>query len=214
MRSCKTYLVMLFFASVCGQTTFAKYTPGTVTRLLVLGDSLAAGYGLAPEEAFPAQLEKALQQAGYRVSVINAGVSGDTTAGGLSRLSWTMSAGPQLVIVELGGNDALRGLPPEETWANLDAILDYLTRAGVRVILAGMRSPINLGKDYTIAFDRIYPQLASKYQVAFYPFFLEGVALDPKLNQPDGIHPNRDGVKAIVTRFLPVVESVLKSMSE
>lgn len=214
MRFCKTYLLLLLLACVCGQTAFANDTPETVTRLLVLGDSLAAGYGLAPEEAFPAQLEKALQQAGYQVSVINAGVSGDTTAGGLSRLSWTMSSDPQLVIVELGGNDALRGLPPEETRANLDAILEYLTSSGVKVILAGMRSPLNLGKDYTTAFDRIYPQLASKYQVAFYPFFLEGVALDAKLNQPDGIHPNAAGVKEIVTRFLPVVESVLKSMAK
>jgi acyl-CoA thioesterase-1 len=213
MRFCKIYLVLLLLACACGQTAFANDTPKTMIRLLVLGDSLTAGYGLAPEEAFPAQLEKALRQAGYRVSVINAGVSGDTTAGGLSRLSWTMSADPQLVIVELGGNDALRGLPPAETRANLDAILEYLTRAGVRVILAGMRSPLNLGKDYTTAFDRIYPQLASKYQVTFYPFFLEGVALDAKLNQPDGIHPNAAGVKAIVTRFLPVVESVLNSMS-
>ncbi|MGW8313119.1 MAG: arylesterase, partial [Desulfuromonadales bacterium] len=207
MRFFKTYFILLLLACVCGQTAFANDTPETVTRLLVLGDSLAAGYGLAPEEAFPAQLEKALQQAGYRVSVINAGVSGDTTAGGLSRLSWTMSSDPQLVIVELGGNDALRGLPPEETRANLDAILEYLTSTGIKVILAGMRSPLNLGKDYTTAFDQIYPQLASKYQVAFYPFFLEGVALDAKLNQPDGIHPNAAGVKEIVTRFLPVVES-------
>jgi len=214
MRFSKTCLLILFLASWCGQTTLANDTPGSVTRLLVLGDSLAAGYGLAAEEAFPAQLEKALRQAGYRVSVINSGVSGDTTAGGLSRLSWTMSVDPQLVIVELGGNDALRGLPPEETRANLDAILKHLTDAGVRVILAGMRSPLNLGKDYTTAFDRIYPQLANKYRVAFYPFFLEGVALDPTLNQPDGIHPNGAGVAEIVARFMPLITSVLNSMRE
>jgi acyl-CoA thioesterase-1 len=214
MRLFVTYVFLLLAAGLSSRTAAANDTAESVIRLLVLGDSLTAGYGLAAEESFPAQLDKALQKAGYHVAVINAGVSGDTTAGGLARLTWALADAPQLVIVELGGNDALRGLPPEETRANLDAILKRLVSSGARVILAGMRSPRNLGPDYTTAFDQIYPQLAHKYQVAFYPFFLEGVALDPSLNQPDGIHPNISGVSAIITRILPVVEAELDSITE
>ena len=181
-------------------------------RLLVLGDSLTSGYGLAAKYAFPVQLEKVLQQAGHKVTVINAGVSGDTTAGGLARLGWALADDPHLVIVELGGNDALRGLPPEETFANLDAILGQLREAGVPVLLAGMRAPRNLGEHYTTAFDQIYPELARQHAICFYPFFLDGVALVPALNQADGIHPNASGVAVIVERILPVVDSVLRSI--
>jgi len=183
-------------------------------RLLVLGDSLTAGYGLAAGETFPEQLERALQQAGHNVTVINAGVSGDTTAGGLARLDWALRDDPQLVIVELGGNDALRGLPPEETFDNLDAILERLDTAGISIILTGMQAPRNLGVDYTTDFDQIYPRLASKYKVSFYPFFLDGVALDPALNQADGIHPNSAGVAVIVDRMLPVLESALETVNK
>jgi acyl-CoA thioesterase-1 len=192
----------------------ANDTAESAIRLLVLGDSLTAGYGLPVEESFPVQLEKSLQHAGHRVTVLNAGVSGDTTAGGLSRLDWALSDAPQLVIVELGGNDALRGLPPEQTYANLDAILARLTESGIQVVLAGMRAPRNLGPDYANAFDQLYPRLAHKFRVAFYPFFLEGVALVPGLNQPDGIHPNAAGVAEIVKRILPVVETELESVRQ
>jgi len=215
MRIFLIHLVLLLAALTCGvQITLANNTAETAQRLLVLGDSLAAGYGLANEESFPAQLESALLQRGYHVRVINAGVSGDTTAGGLSRLSWALADEPHLVIVELGGNDALRGLPPEETAANLDAILRQLKAAGVSVILAGMQAPHNMGTTYTTAFDRIFPLLAQKHQVAFYPFFLAGVALDPSLNQSDGIHPNTAGVAVIVDRMLPLVTSTLRKLQK
>ncbi len=213
MRLIKFPLLLLALTCVC-QPLLANDTSESHLRLLVLGDSLAAGYGLAAEEAFPAQLEKALQQAGHDVKVINSGVSGDTTAGGLARLDWALADKPDLVLVELGGNDALRGLPPEETRANLDAILEHLGRAGAKVLLAGMQAPRNLGEQYTTAFNRVYPQLAKQHRVAFYPFFLDGVALDPSLNQADGIHPNVRGVAVIVARILPVVEAALRTLQK
>lgn len=214
MRLFKILLIPLLAVSVSSQPAAANDTAEPAKRLLILGDSLAAGYGLAPEDAFPAQLERALRRHGHEITVINAGVSGDTTAGGRARLDWALADEPHLVIVELGGNDALRGLPPQDTYANLDAILARLTAAGLQVILAGMQAPRNLGEPYVTAFDRVYPQLADKYQVAFYPFFLEGVALDPALNQADGIHPNAAGVRVIVERILPAVDSVLRLLPE
>ena len=212
MHFLKLSLLLLLVMSCSAHSLLANDTSELPKRLLVLGDSLAAGYGLAVEEAFPAQLEKALRQAGHNVAVINAGVSGDTTAGGLSRLDWALADKPHLVLVELGGNDALRGLPPEETRANLGAILERLEKAGVRILLAGMQAPHNLGEQYTAAFNRIYPQLAQQHRITLYPFFLDGVALDPALNQADGIHPNARGVAVIVARILPFVESVLKTV--
>ena len=182
---------------------------GAAVRILVLGDSLSAGYGLPAAEAFPAQLEQALRQSGQMVRVINAGVSGDTTAGGLARLDWSLAEHPQLVIVQLGANDALRGLDPEQARAHLDAILTRLKQAGAQVLLAGMRAPRNLGPAYYTKFDRIYSELAGKHQVALDPFFLEGVALRPELNQPDGLHPNAKGVAVIVRRLLPQVQELL-----
>lgn len=179
------------------------------TRILVLGDSLSAGYGLPAAEAFPAQLEQALRQSGQAVRVINAGVSGDTTAGGLARLDWALAERPQLVIVQLGANDALRGLDPEQARANLDAILTRLQREGAQVLLAGMRAPRNLGPAYYTKFDRIYGDLARKHRVALDPFFLEGVALRPELNQADGLHPNAEGVAVVVRRLLPQVRALL-----
>ncbi len=182
-------------------------------RLTVLGDSLTAGYGLTAEEAFPAQLERALQAQGLAVSVSNAGVSGDTTAGGLARLDWALADRPDLVIVELGANDALRALPPAATAANLDAILTRLQQRKVAVLLAGMVAPRNLGRDYYGNFDAIYPRLAAKYQVPLYPFFLDGVAGDPALNQADGIHPNPRGVAKIVRRIMPLVQKTLAELT-
>jgi len=180
-------------------------------RILVLGDSLSAGYGLSAAEAFPAQLEQALRQSGQEVRVINAGVSGDTTAGGLARLEWALAERPQLVIVQLGANDALRGLDPEQVRANLDAILTRLQKEGTQVLLAGMRAPRNLGPAYYIKFDLVYSDLARKHRVALDPFFLEGVALRPEFNQPDGLHPNARGVAVIVRRLLPQVQTLLTS---
>lgn len=212
MYCIKIHLALLLAFTCCVQYSFANNTAESTIRLLILGDSLTAGYGLAAEEAFPAQLEEALLQSGRNVSVINAGVSGDTSAGGLARLDWALQDDPQMVIVALGGNDALRGLPPEETFANLDAILERLKVAGIHVILIGMKAPRNLGESYTTAFDQIYPRLAQKHNVSFYPFFLDGIALDPSLNQADGIHPNARGIALIVERILPLVESALMAM--
>ena len=178
-------------------------------RIVVLGDSLSAGYGLPAAEAFPAQLEQALRQSGQAVRVINAGVSGDTTAGGLARLDWALAERPQLVIVQLGANDALRGLDPEQARANLDAILTRLKREETQILLAGMRAPRNLGPAYYTKFDRIYSDLAKKHQIALDPFFLEGVALRPELNQADGLHPNAQGVAIVVRRLLPQVRELL-----
>ncbi len=181
-------------------------------RILAYGDSLTAGYGLAPEDAFPARLEAALRRAGHDVRVINGGVSGDTAAGGRARLDWALADRPDMAILELGANDALRGLDPDRTFADLDAILARFRAEGIAVLLAGMRAPPNLGPEYVAAFDGIFPRLAEKHGVALYPFFLEGVAADPALNQADGIHPNAAGVRAIVERILPYVERVLATV--
>lgn len=178
-------------------------------RILALGDSLTAGYGVAAADAFPAQLEQALKAQGHDVVVLNAGVSGDTSAGGKARLDWALADKPQVAIVELGANDALRGIDPAETEGNLDDILTRLQAAKVTVLLTGMRAPPNYGDDYANAFAQIYPRLAQRHRVAFYPFFLDGVARDAKLNQADGMHPNRDGVAVIVGRILPHVVAVL-----
>lgn len=183
------------------------------TRILVLGDSLSAGYGLAPELAFPARLEAALLERNYEVRVINAGISGDTSAGGAARLDWSLAEEPDLVIVELGANDALRGLNPQQTSSHLDSILERLERKGIAALLAGMLAPRNLGADYYTSFDALYPALARKHQVPFYPFFLAGVAGVAELNQADGIHPNAKGVEVIVRGILPLVESLLPARS-
>jgi len=186
---------------------------GQPLRILVLGDSLTAGYGLPAEEAFPVQLEQALRQTGRTVKVLNGGVSGDTTAGGLARLDWALADKPQLVIIELGANDALRGLPPEQTRHNLDAIMTRLKQQGIAVLLTGMRAPRNLGSDYYNKFDQIYPELAARHGVAFFPFFLDGVAAVPKFNQEDGIHPNPAGVRLIVCNLLPTLEPLLDQLT-
>nr|WP_300298634.1 arylesterase [Ferrovibrio sp.] len=174
-------------------------------RLLAFGDSLTAGYNLPPDAAFPVQLEKALRAKGLDISVINAGVSGDTTAAALARIDWALADKPTHALVELGANDMLRGLPPEQARANLDAILARLKQAGIPVLLAGMQAAPNLGADYGRRFNTIYPDLAAKHGAAFYPFFLDGVAADARLNLGDGMHPNREGVGVIVQRILPQI---------
>ena len=175
-------------------------------RIAVLGDSLTAGLGLRTEDAFPADLERALEAEGYDCTVLDAGVSGDTAAGGRSRLEWTLGGErPSHVIVELGGNDALRALPVGQMEENLDAILARLDEEGIPALLTGMIPPPNLGRDYSERFQAVFTRLAEQHDVPLYPFFLEGVAADPALNQPDGIHPNEAGVDEIVRRILPTV---------
>ena len=196
--------------AACCLAAAAPAAAEEATVIAVLGDSLAAGFGLAPEDAFPAQLEARLRRDGVLVRVVNAGVSGDTSAGGRARLDWVLADAPDMVIVELGANDALRGLAPAETEANLDAILAALARRGVAVLLTGMLAPPNLGADYGREFRTVFPRLAAKYAVAFYPFFLEGVAARPSLNQDDGIHPSARGVAEIVERIAPYVRRVIE----
>lgn len=178
-------------------------------RILALGDSLTAGYNLPPGDAFPVKLEAALRARGYDVQVINAGVSGDTAAGGRARLEWALADHPDYAIVELGANDALRGIDPALTYASLDAILSGLAQHRVKALLAGMYAPRNLGAAYDQAFDAIYPRLAAAHKVPLYPFFLDGVALHADLTLPDGMHPNPPGVAVIVAKILPAVERLL-----
>ena len=182
-------------------------------RILAFGDSLTAGFGLPDTDGFVAQLQAALTSKGVKAKVINGGVSGDTTAGGLARLDWALGDDPQLVILELGANDGLRGLDPKSTQANLDAILTRLGDQKRAVLLAGMRAPPNLGAEYANAFDAIYPALAERHHVALYPFFLDGVAAHAELNQEDGIHPNAAGVKVIVGHMLPDVLKAIDGFS-
>lgn len=178
-------------------------------RIVAFGDSLTAGFRLASGDSFPVQLERALAARGYQVEVVNAGVSGDTTQAGLERLAWAVPEGTPAVIVELGANDALRGLPPAQARRNLDAILERLARSGARVLLAGMKAPRNWGDAYSNEFDRIFPELAQRHGAILYPFFLDGVALRPELNLDDGLHPNGQGVAEIVRRILPAVEQLI-----
>jgi acyl-CoA thioesterase I len=177
--------------------------------LLVLGDSLAAGYGLAANDAFPAKLEEALKAKYPGIRIVNGGVSGDTAADGLARMDWALTDDVTGLVVELGGNDALRGLGVGQTEAALSGILSKAKARGVPVLVLGMKAPPNMGGDYVAAFDGIYPRLAAEYQALLYPFFLDGVAADPAVNQADGIHPNAKGVDIIVSKVLPKVEELI-----
>ena len=178
-------------------------------KIVALGDSLTAGLGLPADEAFPAKLETALKAKGVSATISNAGVSGDTASGGLGRLDWSVPQGTDAVIVELGANDALRGIDPKVTKDALDKILANLQARHIPVLLAGMYAPRNMGADYEKAFNAIYPALASTHPVVFYPFFLDGVATDARLNQADGLHPNAAGVDVIVARIMPQVEVLI-----
>jgi acyl-CoA thioesterase I len=177
--------------------------------IVALGDSLTAGLGLPEKDSFPAQLERALKARGQEVKVINAGVSGDTASAGLARLDWAMPDDASAVIVELGANDALQGLDPAATKATLEKIITELKARGLPILLAGMEAPRNLGKDYVDQFRALYADLATRYDLILYPFFLDGVALDDKYTQGDGLHPNADGVARIVDGILPKVEELL-----
>ena len=183
-------------------------------RILALGDSLTAGYGLDTGDRFPDQLQRKLTAMGYHVRILNGGVSGDTSAGGLARLDWALADKPTHAIIELGANDGLRGLEPSAMRANLDTIIRRLKGAGVAVLFTGMRAPPNLGRSYETAFNSVFPELAKKHDVAFYPFFLTGVVTRPDLNLPDGLHPNRDGVAIIVDRIVPYVVRLLNKRKQ
>jgi acyl-CoA thioesterase-1 len=199
-------LVVLACLAILAMAEAAKAEP---YKIVGFGDSLMAGYGLDAGQGFPEKLEKALRAKGHDVVIANAGVSGDTTSGGLSRLDWSVPDGTELVILELGANDMLRGIGPDITEKNLDAMISRLKERNIAVLLAGMRAAPNLGPDYQAAFDAIYPRLAEKHGVPLYPFFLDGVAADRAYLLEDGMHPNAAGIDRMVERLLPAVEKLL-----
>ncbi len=182
-------------------------------KIVGFGDSLMAGYQLAQSDAFPAKLEAALKNRGFDVTINNAGVSGDTTTSGLARLDWSVPDGTDAVLLELGANDALRGLSPEKTRQNIDTIITRLQERNIAVLLVGMLAPPNMGAEYAERFNPIYPELSQTYDVPLYPFFLDGVAAEPGLDIGDGMHPNPKGVDIMVSRFLPHAEALIKKIN-
>ncbi len=205
-------MLVLSLLLLAPATAFAEATAARETKpvkMVVLGDSLSAGLGLSAPAAFPARLQKALKSKGIAVDIINAGVSGDTSSGGRDRLDWSVPEGTEAVILELGANDALRGVDPKVTRSALTDILTRLKARKIAVLLCGMYAPPNYGADYSARFNAIYPELAREFGVPLYPFFLEGVATEAKLNQSDGLHPTADGIDVIVKNILPTVEAFL-----
>lgn len=200
---------IIVFAALLSLTPIRAPAAAHAPVIVDFGDSLTAGYGLMPEQAFPARLEAWLRRHGIAARVVNAGVSGDTTTDGLARLDWALADKPDLVILALGANDALRGIDPATVRTNLDKMIDKIKAAHAEVLLLGMLAPANWGEAYDRAFDRIFPDLARAHQVALYPFFLEGVAMKPDLNQPDGLHPNARGVAVLVDHIGPVVAGLV-----
>jgi acyl-CoA thioesterase-1 len=196
---------VLLLAAVFGSAVAADRTP----EILAFGDSITAGFGLPAEEAFPARLEARLRDQGIAAHVVNAGVAGDTTAGGRARLDWALADKPDVVILELGANDALRGIDPPTVRANLEAMISRIQASGAKLLLTGMLAPPNWGEEYQREFDRIYPELAQAHGVALYPFLLDGVAMDARLNQPDGLHPNERGVAVLVDHIAPLVARLI-----
>ena len=194
---------------VCALCGTAGAAPARTVRILVLGDSLAAGYGLSAPDGFQAQMAAALRARGHDVQLIDGAVSGDTTAGGRARLEWALADGADAALVELGGNDGLRALPPESTRSSLGIILDTLQAKHIPVLLSGMLAPPNLGPEYGDAFAAVFAAAGQREGVVYDPFFLEGVAGDRALNQPDGIHPNPEGVRRVVARLLPAMERLI-----
>ena len=205
-------LAVLMTSLASAQTSPPAQAVGKPVKLVALGDSLSAGYNLPASAAFPPVLEQALRQRGVAVEIVNAGVSGDTTQGGLARLDWSVPDGTDGVILELGANDALRGVDPAIAEKNLDAIISRLKARNIAVLLAGMYAPRNLGEDYARRFDGLYPKLAEKHGLVLYPFFLDGIAGDRSLNQPDLLHPTAEGVRVIVGKILPTVERFLATL--
>lgn len=181
-------------------------------KIVAFGDSLMAGYELPATDAYPAKLEAALKSSGHDVRIENGAVSGDTTADGLARLEWTIPDGTDAVLLELGANDALRGLSPDQTRSNLDAMIDQLKKRGISVMLFGMLAPPNMGQDYAAAFNRIYPELAAKHGVTLYPFFLDAIITEADLKLADGMHPNAKGVDRMVEKTLPAVQSFVNAL--
>jgi acyl-CoA thioesterase-1 len=205
--------MLVLGAALMTAGTAPAQTPAKPIKMVVLGDSLSAGLGLSASAAFPARLQKALDSNGIAVDMINAGVSGDTSSGGRDRLDWSVPEGTEAVILELGANDALRGTNPSVTRGALTDILTRLKARGVAVLLCGMVAPPNYGSDYSARFNAIYPELAKSFGVPLYPFFLEGVATDARLNQADGLHPTAEGVDVIVKNILPTVQAFLGTIS-
>lgn len=216
LPSCKRQANMVLRVLLCNWLLLAAATtayaaaPGQPLRIVVFGDSLVAGFQLKASDAFPAQLERALKARGHAVEVINAGVSGDTTAAGLARLRWSIPEKADAVILELGANDALRGLDPGKAKSNLDQMITALKGTGAEVLLAGMLAPPNMGPAYAQSFNAIYQDLAKKHGLILYPFFLEGIAFDQRFNLNDGLHPNSKGVAEITQKILPTVEQLIE----
>ena len=203
------HFIVIFSASLFGMSANAQ---DRAVQLVGFGDSLMAGYQLPPNDSYTAQLEAALKAKGANVTVTNAGVSGDTSSAGLARVDWSVPDGTDGVILELGANDALRGISPDETEKNLDAILTGLAKRNIPVLLAGIMAPPNMGDDYAKRFNGMYERLAEKHKVALYPFFLEGVVMDNSLKLEDGMHPNTKGIAVMVEKSLPAVESFIKTI--
>jgi len=210
VKSLRLALVLMFVCVVLlpGPVALAR-DDGSPVKVVALGDSLTAGYGLPPAAALPARLQAALTRQGVAATVANAGVSGDTMSGGLGRLDWSVPEGTEAVIVALGANDALRGIDPKITAAALEKILVRLKERRIAVLLCGMRAPPNLGADFTGTYDRLFEQLAQKYDALYYPFLLDGVAANAKLNLQDGMHPNAAGVETMTQKLLPKVEELV-----
>jgi acyl-CoA thioesterase-1 len=210
LRTCKVKaLLVLAIASAAAVSYFPWALAAAPLRILALGDSLTAGYGLPHDEGFEAQLQAALTAQGKDVKILDGGVSGDTSAGGLARLDWALADHPDAAIVELGANDGLRGMAPAAMAKNLSAILDRLAAAHIAVLFTGMYAPPNLGNDYETAFRAVFDRLGRRPGLIYDPFFLQGVATDPALNQADGLHPNAEGVKIVVARLLPLVDRLI-----
>jgi acyl-CoA thioesterase-1 len=206
------HMIVLILAFLMTGETLAQSTPAAPAKpikIVAFGDSLTAGLGLPANQSFPARLQKALESKGIKVDMINAGVSGDTATGGRDRLDWSIPEGTDAVILELGANDAMRGTDPNVTRAALSDILTRLKARKIAVLLCGMLAPPNYGADYAARFNAVYPELAKQFGVPLYPFFLDGVAAEAKLNQADGIHPTAEGVDIIVRNILPTVQAFL-----
>jgi acyl-CoA thioesterase I len=203
----------LLAATILVLMSLSASAAARVPVILDFGDSLTAGYGLPAGQGFPERLQAWLRERGIAAKVINAGVSGDTTTDGLARLDWALADKPDLVILALGSNDALRGIEPATVRANLEKMIEKIQATGAKVLLLGMQAPPNWGDDYKQAFDRIFPELARAHHLPLYPFFLEGVAMQPNLNQPDGLHPNERGVAVLVDKIAPMVAGLIGDAS-